>query len=107
MICGLMAAVKIAEVNIGLVVAEDLDLPAPSQCRMLLPQVEQGAQFRKDLLLVMGPALRGEGVMLIAGKASGEIAAVIGITCAGHANLVSRVNLRNAAHGKQKRESQV
>ena len=57
----LCAAFRVAEVNIGLVIAEDIGLPAPSKCGMLLPQVEQGAQLAKDLLFVVSPAFGGEG----------------------------------------------
>jgi hypothetical protein len=74
-----VAAFKIAEVNVGLIVGEDIDLSAPSQSRVLLPKVEQGAQFSKDLLFVVAPAVRGKGVMLVSGEAAWEIAAVIRI----------------------------
>ena len=74
---------------------------------MLLPQVEQGAQLAKDLLFVVSPAFGGEGVMLVSGKASGKITAVVGIACARHANFISGVNLGNSAHGEQERKSQI
>src|SRR5260370_8536096 len=84
-----------------------MHIASPSECRVLPAQVQQAADMHKDLLLIRGSASRGERIATVAGKPAGEITAIVRIIASRHADLVARVNLRNAAHGQENCERKI
>src|SRR5215510_2774949 len=69
-------SVEVTHVNKRAVIAEDMHILAPSQCRMLLAQMEQAADMSKNLLFTRSSASRGEGNAKVAWKAPGKVWAV-------------------------------
>src|SRR5215470_9022721 len=67
--------------------------------------MKQAFDLSEYLLLVGGPARRRKGIAAIARKSSRKIAPVIRIVAAWHSDLVSSIDLRNPAQGKEKSKS--
>ena len=81
-------------------------LVAQAQRGMVAAQLQQALHVGVDILLFGSAAGRGEGVVLIAGEASGKVVTVVGIFAAGHGDFVTGINLRDAAQRGQQRETQ-
>src|SRR5215469_4901432 len=69
--------------------------------------MKQALDLSEYLLLVGGPARRRKGIVAISRKASRKIAPVIRIVAACHSDLISSIDLRNPAQGKEKSKSKV
>ena len=75
---------------------------AARQDRMFATEAQQGSGRRRIIFCCSG--LRpssGEGVLRIAGPAAGEIAAIVRVVAAGHADFVAVVKLRDATQGER------
>src|SRR5258708_20739996 len=69
--------------------------------------MQQSTDPGKDLLLFGRARGRVEGVLLVAGKTSGKISAVVRIVVASHRDLVTGIELGRAAQGRQDAEGQL
>src|SRR5262249_6984817 len=69
-------SVEVTHINKRAVIAEDMHILAPPQCRMLLAQMEQAADMSKNLLFIRSSASRGECIARVAWEPAGKITAV-------------------------------
>jgi len=90
---------RFAQESVVVVVPSDVPLFASAQGGVILAEGEQRLDVGEDVLLFGSASGGGEGVSGIAGKASGKVAAVVGIVATGKSNLVTGINLGNSAEG--------
>src|SRR5271155_429955 len=75
--------------------------PASLQRNVFAAQSQQTLRVRKYFLLLWRAARCVEGVLPVAGPATGEVVAIIRILAALHADFVAVIKFRNSAQRKQ------